>query len=408
MTKFIPELGRELSGRALDIYEGRSGLSEEKRQAYIATWKGEKPAPRSASAAKTDERCVHRSIEPVRLVKCVGCGGNVHTKVYGCSVHGECTVGKRLDGVRGLCRCKSYRSAETLLTLGAPPAAAGPRVALSPFADAVAWVSNARLAIDTAAFAGLIPRDCSGIVGVPRSGMLPASMLATQLHIPLGEIDGHGKIRWLASGSRGGGGLASQAGPVVIIDDTVYAGSAMRRARLQVGKINALFAAIYVRPEVTSAVDLYARALPAPHLLEWNFANNGPMCGFASDSSFGNGIASDLDGIICHDEHSGGPVGTPYLTPRLHPVKLIITGRNEKYRAATENDLNRWRVKWGRIVMLPNDVVCNTENAAAHKAKHYAAAGQGYFIESCPEQAQIIHRMTGKRVICPRADKVWV
>jgi hypothetical protein len=57
--------------------------------------------------------------------------------------------------------------------------------------------------------------------------------------------------------------------------------------------------------------------------------------------------------------------------------------------------------------MLPDDVPLTTETAAAHKAKHYGPAGQQYFMESCPEQAAIIHRLTGKRVVCPIIDKVF-
>lgn len=406
--KFIPELSRDLSGRALDIYEGRSGLPEAKRLAYIAAWKGEPPA---APPAAKSEPCTHRTPEPVRLVKCTGCGGNVHTKVYGCAVHGECTAGKRLDGVRGVCNCGSYRApGEALLTLGAPARPRPPqaRAALPPFADAVAWVPTAQLARDTTALGGILPADCSGVVGVPRSGMLPASILATHLHLPLGEIDTSGRLRWLASGSRGGGLLTAPAGSLVVVDDTVYGGNAMRRARQQLAGVRAVFAAVYVRPEAADVVDLCSRVLPAPHLLEWNVANNGPFCGFAADpATYGTGVATDLDGIICHDEFSGGPVGTPYIVPRKFPVRLIVTGRHARHRRTTEAALRGWGVRWDALAMLPDHVPLTTESAAAHKAEHYARSGHGFFMESCPDQAALIHAATGKRVICPRAEKVF-
>jgi hypothetical protein len=52
MNKYVAELGRELNGRELDIYEGRSGLSEAKRQLYISLWKGERVAVRPAEKTK--------------------------------------------------------------------------------------------------------------------------------------------------------------------------------------------------------------------------------------------------------------------------------------------------------------------------------------------------------------------
>jgi hypothetical protein len=37
---FVPEIGRELTGRLLDIWEGRSGLPPDKEEAYRRLWRG--------------------------------------------------------------------------------------------------------------------------------------------------------------------------------------------------------------------------------------------------------------------------------------------------------------------------------------------------------------------------------
>ncbi len=368
---------------------------------------GVKVVPAAAADAPP---CPHLGEPTGETVGCRTCGsGRGRAEVYACSKYGLTVIGNRAPASDKVTACRWCPDRPR--PVAATPARAAvpakpPRAALPPFADRVAWVSTARLAKDTAALAGLVPPDCSGVVGVPRSGMLPASMLATQLHLPLGEVLKSGGVRWLGSGNRGGPGLLTQRGPVLVVDDTVYGGSAMRRTRSALAGVDALYAAVYARPEAASAVDLYARPLPAPHLLEWNFANNGPLCGFAADRSYGTGIATDLDGILCHDEYSGGVPGTPYLTPRLHPVRLIVTGRAERHRRATEADLRRWRVRWERLEMLPDDVPLTAESAAAHKARHYAASGHGYFMESCPEQARLIHAATGKPVVCPVLDKV--
>jgi hypothetical protein len=239
--------------------------------------------------------------------------------------------------------------------------------------------------------------------------MLPASVVAMHLHLPLGEIDGAGRIRWLSHGTRGGGGLLKPpAGPVLVVDDTVHAGGATRRARQQLAGVNAVYSAVYARPEAAGVLDLYARPLPSPHLLEWNYPNNGQVGGLVCDpATYGHAAATDLDGILVHDDLSGGPVGSIYLAPRLYPVSLIVTGRHERHRAATEADLRRVGVAFKRLEMLPDSTPLTTETAASHKARHYGASRFGFFLESCPDQAAAIHAATRKPVICPRAERVF-
>ncbi len=318
----------------------------------------------------------------------------------------HCLKGHGVIQLVGKCQtCDDY---EAVTTPAPTPARSSPRAALPPFPDPLTWVSTAQLVADAVALAGLAPVNCSGVVGVPRSGMLPASVIAMHLHLPLGEIDAAGKVRWLAHGTRGGSGLARQAGPILVVDDTIYAGGATRRARQQLAGTPAVFAAIYARPEAAAVADLYARPLPGPHLLEWNYPNNGNVGGLVCDpATYGHATATDLDGVLVHDDLSGGPIGTPYLAPRLFPVSLIVTGRNERHRAATEAHLRQLGIRWKRLEMLPDHVPLNTETAAAHKARVFAASPHGYFLESCPDQARLIHAQAGKPVICPRAGKVF-
>lgn len=270
------------------------------------------------------------------------------------------------------------------------------------------WISTAQLVADTIVLAGKLPANVIGVAGIPRSGMLPAAIIATQLHLPLWQITEEGQLVRLGHGSRGRAlGFAGTGGPIAVIDDTVYGGAAMRKVRAAVNGLSAVFCAVYVRPEAKSAVDLFGRLLSSPHLLEWNIANNGPFAGFAADRSYGSGIACDFDGIFCHDEESGGPIGSQYMVPRTHSCRLIVTGRRERDRAVTESWLRANRAKWERLEMLPDDADGSLEGIAEHKAKHYAASGCGFFLESEPAQAELIAKAARKPVICPRAGKVY-
>lgn len=274
------------------------------------------------------------------------------------------------------------------------------------------WVTTARLVADAVTLAGLLPVDCPAVAGIPRSGMLPAAVVATHLHLPLYELTESGQLNRLGHGSRGralgfpGGG---RAGPVAVVDDTVYGGGAMRSARGHAGRLGlrAVFAAVYARPEAAGVVDVYARPLPSPHLLEWNVTNNGPFAGLAANPVYRAGVALDLDGVIIHDAVSGGPVGTPYLVPRTHACRLIATGRPGRYRAETESLLRRLGTRWERLEMLPDGTPVTDQAIAHHKARHYAASGCGFFVESDPVQAELIFRMSGRPTICPRTGQVW-
>lgn len=314
------------------------------------------------------------------------CGSTLHKCLYDgivCSRLGNCIDAKRS------CQTCDYHQV--------PPA---------DDAHTWQWISTAKLIRDAIAFAGRLPEDAAGIVGVPRSGMLPAAAIATHLHLPLWSLEDGELVRLRVNSSRGNG-VSGGTGKLVFIDDTVYSGASFDR--LKKFKSKAVFAAIYVRKSMERTVDLFHQAVPNLHVLEWNWANNGPLAGrwHSSARGYAAGIAADLDGIICHDAESSGKPGTPFMLPRANPIPLIATGRQERHRKDTESWLRKWGVKWMRLEMLPDSAPFTAAMAAEHKAHHFAASGCGAFIESCPWQAETIHQITGRPVICPIIEKVF-
>lgn len=58
-------------------------------------------------------RCHHLGAE-IRREDCTGCKGKrTQIKVFACAVHGECTLGKKLDGLACCAGCKDYQPKET-------------------------------------------------------------------------------------------------------------------------------------------------------------------------------------------------------------------------------------------------------------------------------------------------------
>lgn len=53
--------------------------------------------------------CGHRGSPTGDTKECLSCQGKVSLKIFYCNVHQECTIAKRVDGVKGCCKdCPDY------------------------------------------------------------------------------------------------------------------------------------------------------------------------------------------------------------------------------------------------------------------------------------------------------------
>jgi hypothetical protein len=262
------------------------------------------------------------------------------------------------------------------------------------------WLSTRQLIADAVALASQVPRDVVGVLGIPRSGMLPATTIATLLHLPLFTFQDRQIVRavnGITSAKRSQVPLAQ--GRILVVDDSVHKGTTMVGIREALhGVLPApLFAAVYVTPWAKCLLDLWQRCTLWPFFAEWNLPNN---YGWAP------GTCWDYDGIIVHDEESGARPGSPYLVPRAYPLQLIATGRHESHRAHVEASLRYLGVRWERLEMMAEHG--NAEAIARHKAKHYGSnANFNIFLESDPWQAERIEQLSGKAVVCPRIERCF-
>lgn len=318
--------------------------------------------------------------------------GLSHNRTWGLCTHPN----RKLLGISEVvCPCLGCNSKCIGYTTEQPPASSGPPE----------WISISRMTRDAVVLSGLLPPDVTAVAGLPRSGMIPASIISTVRHLPLYELNREG-LHPLGHGNRGGNWIND--GVVAIVDDTVYSGLAMKQAKQVINRIGvkAIFTAVYSR--LTNGVDYYVRNLPSPHILEWHLFNSGLIRGQSSHPMFRGGVGLDMDGIIIQDGQSGGMIGNSYLVPRSHPVPLICTGRPESLREVTEKVLARLGVRYDRLVMYPGASMPETNEVARYKAEQYKQSGCGLFVESDPNQAETIHQLTGRPVACPILEKVFV
>ena len=260
----------------------------------------------------------------------------------------------------------------------------------------------------------IIPKDIDIIIGIPRSGMLPASIIALLLNKPLitlNELAGNS----ISSFSTRKINLNSEYKKALIIDDSCNTGYSIKRAKEFVDNnlspmIERLYCAIYVTDESSNLVDLYFEICNQPRVFEWNIMNH----------SFIQASFMDLDGVLCFDptdeQNDDGPKyldfiknAVPLFIPK-YEIGAIVTSRLEKYREDTENWLNKNDIRFKNLIMLnvPDKETRQRLNLhAPFKAQVYMNSNAGLFIESNDGQARYISEVTNKPVYCTDSNKFY-
>lgn len=285
--------------------------------------------------------------------------------------------------------------------------------------DEIVYVTTETLIHDT--IQHVLPRvshDVEAIVAIPRSGLLPATVIATAVHRPLFVLSGEGVLIDVGSGARGNP-LSKYPRKFLVVDDSVYSGYQMSKAR-DFFKGDVEFAAVYCTDP--SAVDICGVEHQGIHLFEWNLFNNATnMTGRPGVPVLEGGVALDFDGVICKDptqELADDEEGwlrwmdevQPNLLPRGCSVPLIVSFRIEAWRDKTERWMNRWGVKCDRLVLHPAKTHKERDesfNVAEHKGEVFGRSKCQLMVESNPIQASIIARHTKKVVICNTTGEVF-
>ena len=253
----------------------------------------------------------------------------------------------------------------------------------------------------------IIPRDFDLIVGIPRSGMLPANLLALYLNKPYTDLQSFVNGHIYKAGARGQFFNIKSFKKILVVDDSIASGSALEKCKENLKEVAAdfdiSFCAIYVVPGKEKLTDYYFEVIPQPRYFQWNILNHTVL----------EKTCFDIDGVLCVDpteeQNDDGPIYTDFILnapPLFIPcakIGTIVTSRLEKYRKETETWLKKNNVKYNDLVMLdlPNKEARQRANShAEHKAKTYKSTNYTLFIESSLNQALEINRLTKKPVLC--------
>lgn len=256
--------------------------------------------------------------------------------------------------------------------------------------------------------------DIDYVVGIPKSGIVPATMIATLKNAPYLDLDA-----FLFTQSRRKGRRAQAEGDVLdvprvlIVDDSVNTGAEFRRVQRRINTLETdfdiTFCAIFGLPTRTKNAPkhIVLERVAQPRIFQWNYRNH-----IISESS-----CFDMDGVLCVDptaeQNDDGPLYLEFLqnaqsifVPQKR-ISAIVTSRLEKYRAPTEEWLERNGVQYKDLIMLDLPSAEERRRLKAHapfKAGVYASRDDILFVESNHRQACDIALATDKCTISTDSD----
>lgn len=278
-------------------------------------------------------------------------------------------------------------------------------------------ITAEQLVRDTLELTAELPSSIDAVAAAARSGLIPGSLLSAHLHVPLYAVSRvHGVVD-PGHGYRMGHDFQpypTEPSHLLVIDDTAATGHEMPactarvRERFPAAKITR--AVIYCHPQAAAQVDLFHSLYTGQHYLEWNWPNAGH-----SDT-----CVYDWDGILCSecpaDDDDDGPrykrhlsTAKPLHLPRRRPIPMIVSARHDRYRDLCLEWLARHRVQIGGLVLRDWDydrARSLNDQVGEWKAAVFSMTSYSMFAESSPAQAQVINRLTGRRVLCPALGRV--
>ncbi|MFA5038104.1 MAG: orotate phosphoribosyltransferase [Candidatus Omnitrophota bacterium] len=275
--------------------------------------------------------------------------------------------------------------------------------------------SVADLNVDIKQWIAKLPRDFEVVVGIPRSGLLAANLLALYLNLPLTDVEGLCEGRIMYSGLRSCVQVdMRKERKVLIVDDSLFAGTEIAKTRERINKAllphKIFYGVVYITPEGKGKVDFWNKIVNKPRVFEWNLMHHSVLpisC-------------VDIDGVLCRDpseqENDDGEQYKQFLSdvpPLFVPTKVIgwlVTCRLEKYRDLTIEWLKKHKIQYKNLIMMnfPDRATRIASGShAAFKTKVYEESGAWLFIESSKVQAQEIAKYSGKAVFCVETGRMY-
>ncbi len=204
-----------------------------------------------------------------------------------------------------------------------------------------------------------IPTDIDLIVGVPRSWMLPATILWLYLNCLITDIDSFCKWEIYTCGGTKKWNYINyikDARKIIVIEDSSSSWESVKKAKEKISQSKywdkCIFWAVYVTNISKSNVDIYFEICPQPRLFERNYIHHS-MC---------KSMCFDIDWVLCEnpteEQNDDWPKYIDFILnakPKFRPtahIWYLVTTRLEKYRKETEIRLKNNNISYDKLIML--------------------------------------------------------
>ena len=252
-----------------------------------------------------------------------------------------------------------------------------------------------------------IPFDIDLVVGIPRSGIIPANMIALYRNVPFVTLTEYEKGICFSGGERLNNSNIKSIKKVLIIDDSLCSGNALTLCKEKIKylsyEVEYLYGVIFVIPENVDKVDIYFETLSIPRVFQWNIMHHSII----------SHSCVDIDGVLCLDptekENDDGILyenfilnAQPLFLPTVK-IHTLVSCRLERYRNLTEIWLKKHNIEYENLILLdlPNkEARLKWGKYGEYKADAYSKSDCSLFVESSLCQANKIAKITNKPVFC--------
>lgn len=245
------------------------------------------------------------------------------------------------------------------------------------------------------------------IVGIPRSGMIVATMLSEYLDKPCCDLYSflngveQKKISITATLPETD---YNNCKTILLTDDTIASGRAITNAKnLCMNKnVKVITFVPYVLPSAIDKVDIYLLQC-FDHYFPWNIFKRPDLMPYA---------CVDIDGVICPnvpaefdddgEKYKEFLTNDKLLVKLQQPVGMFVSGRLEKYRNITETWLSKNNIQYKYLILLKlnNNIERSRCNIGEYKGQIYMHSNCKIFIESSMYEARQIFATSRRPVYC--------
>jgi hypoxanthine phosphoribosyltransferase len=245
---------------------------------------------------------------------------------------------------------------------------------------------------------GKFSGDWDLVVGIPRSGMVPAYMIALALNVNCTDIsswvNNYPLKRGVTRGLRKELSSPWEAKKVLVVDDSIMSGKSMKN------EIDALpdwlssrasTLAVYSSKPIRNDVDIILEFLPHPRAFEWNICHHKVI----------NRSCICFEAMVYESDFDDDKTANNFRYIPSGVIDTIVSSQNELSRHKVETCLASSGILYRNLVMADSATNFMTmDSLVKFKIEKFMASEADLFIEDNSDQAKLISLGAKKPVFC--------